>query len=427
MTTNLAVEALRHTVAKLPGDTLTAFRQAAVSRLADRGLPTVHDEDWKYTDLSPIVELGNRWLSLPDGGGTGRDLPSLVERICREIDADWIVIANGDLPHRQLKELALAGVRARLLSASGRNIAIDSPLGDLNTALLKDGLDLRIDRNFQGNKPLGILLTDGTGAGPGLSQQRVNIELTEGASAEIIEYHASCGDGEHFSNTVVNIGVAGDACLRYVRLQDRATHHSHANSCEVRLGRNGSLRYLGLDLGGKLVRNDLRISLADPGADAALTGLYLAGNGQHIDNHIRVDHRVGPATSNQEYRGILQGAARAVWNGKAIVHPGADGTDARQENHNLLLSEQAEIDAKPELEIYADDVKCSHGTTIGQLDESALYYLRTRGIGEFDARRLLTEAFARIVVETTPIESLRSTLADLVGVRLADFSLGDRR
>jgi Fe-S cluster assembly protein SufD len=169
------------------------------------------------------------------------------------------------------------------------------------------------------------------------------------------------------------------------------------------------------------VRNDLAIDIEQPGSRSEFTGLYLVGHGQHIDNHTRVDHRVGPAESHQEYRGILTGKTRGVWNGKAIVHEGADGTDAEQANHNLLLSENAEIDAKPELEIYADDVKCSHGTTVGQLDEAALFYLRTRGLSRRDARQLLTRAFAQAIVSQSPLESLHEYLGERIARRLDEL------
>ena len=169
------------------------------------------------------------------------------------------------------------------------------------------------------------------------------------------------------------------------------------------------------------MRNDLDIRLAGRDSSASFCGLYLAGEQQHIDNHTRVDHLVGPAKSHQEYRGILSGAARCVWNGKAIVHAGADGTDADQANHNLLLSDKAEIDAKPELEIYADDVKCAHGTTIGQLDASALFYLRTRGLDESAARQLLTRAFAQKIVAMSPIESIQETISEMVADRVVEL------
>jgi Fe-S cluster assembly protein SufD len=193
----------------------------------------------------------------------------------------------------------------------------------------------------------------------------------------------------------------------------------------VRLERDARLEHFALDLGGDLTRNDLAIDIVGTQAEATLNGLYLAGPGQHVDNHTRTDHRVGPARSRQDYRGVLAGRCRAIWNGKAIVHRGADGTDAQQSNHNLLLSEQAEIDAKPELEIYADDVKCAHGTTVGQLDERALYYLRTRGIGTARARRILTRAFATTVVNTVPVAALRDLIGTKVEARLRAIDAGE--
>jgi Fe-S cluster assembly protein SufD len=194
---------------------------------------------------------------------------------------------------------------------------------------------------------------------------------------------------------------------------------------DVRLGRDAELEHFGIDIGGGLARNDLALAIEGRNSTAILNGLYLAGPGQHVDNHTRTDHRVGPARSRQEYRGVLSGRCRAVWNGKAVVHRGADGTDLEQANHNLLLSEHAEIDAKPELEIYADDVKAAHGTTVGQLDERALFYLRTRGIGPARARRILTRAFAATVIDTVPIAALRELLGDKVEARLRAMAAGE--
>jgi Fe-S cluster assembly protein SufD len=189
----------------------------------------------------------------------------------------------------------------------------------------------------------------------------------------------------------------------------------------VTAGPDSEFNYCTFDLGGDLVRNDVVVDISAPGASAVLSGLFLAGGQQHIDNHTRVDHRVGPARSRQHYRGILTGNARCVWNGKAIVHAGADGTDAQQANHNLLLSDKAEIDTKPELEIYANDVKCSHGTTIGQLDEAALFYLRTRGLNKDEARQVLTRAFAQTIVAKAPIEAIRDLLEERISARLGEL------
>jgi Fe-S cluster assembly protein SufD len=211
-----------------------------------------------------------------------------------------------------------------------------------------------------------------------------------------------------------------------VRIQGRDRNHTQTHRTAIRLDASSTVRYSGFDLGGRLVRNDLDIDIAGREATALVGGLYIADDGQHIDNHIRIDHRVGPARSIQEYRGILAGRCRCVWNGKALVQAGADGTDAEQSNHNLLLSERTEIDAKPELEIYADEVKCSHGTTVGQLDEAALFYLRSRGLDRQEATRALTRAFGASIVSHSPIAVAAEHLSEVVEQRLSRLTDGEQ-
>lgn len=424
MTAQLAMDALRQAVARLPDDRLSTARNAGLERLSARGMPSLRDEDWKYTDLTALVELSNVWLAAqaPSPGAAG--LAADIAAITAAWDADWLVIANGEVLPGPLGSLDRDGVSATLLSCSDRDILIDAPLSDFNAALLRDGIEIRIDQACTADRPIGLLVIDGAAEAQGVSQSRIDITVEAGAAASFIEYHASSGAAGHFANSVIGLEVRAGARADYLRVQDRGRAHNQTGRLRARLRRDSTLRHCGFDLGGRLVRNDLEIVIEERGASADFAGLYLAGQGQHVDNHTRVDHRVGPARSEQEYRGILSGAARAVWNGKAIVHAGADGTDAQQANHNLLLSEDAEIDAKPELEIYADDVKCSHGTTIGQLDDSALYYLRTRGIDLHEARRLLTDAFAQSIVARAPIESVRDVLAAAVAKRLAQLSAG---
>ncbi len=383
--------------------------QAIVGRL-----PTTRDEDWKYTDLSRARDLSNRWLA------AGGDVPSLdmqeeIERITTSLDAHWIVIANGEI--RDFGEIEGVST-ARVAEAP----AADNALAELNAALLREGLRVRFDGQSQ--KPVALLFIDGASE-PSVSQAYVEIQFAAGATGEIIEYHASRGDAEQYANTVVSIDVGDNASAKHVRVQHRQPGHIQTGRTTVTVGRDARYAMAGFDIGGGLVRNDIVIDIARPGAEVAFDGLYLAGDGQHIDNHSRVDHRVGPATSRQEYRGILNGNCRCVWNGKAIVHDGADGTDADQANHNLLLSDRAEIDAKPELEIYADEVKCSHGTTVGQLDETALFYLRTRGLDKRHATQVLTHAFAAGLVSRVPVESARETIATLVEARLAELIQSD--
>lgn len=377
-------------------------------------LPTTRDENWKYTDLARVRDISLRWL---EAGATSPPL-SLEEKIAAvtdSIDADWIIFSNGvlrDLPSQE-------GLACEKLESAP---ASDDALAELNAALLRDGLRLRIGGPLA--KPIGLLFIDG-GKATTVSQGYVEIEAARSASAEIIEFHTSVGEADQYANTVLKISVGDNAAVGHVRIQDRGLNHVQTSATCVDVGRDGRFHSASFDFGGGLIRNDLNIDIARPGADVSFDGLYLAGDQQHIDNHTRVDHRVGPATSRQEYRGILNGKCRCVWNGKVIVHDGADLTDADQANHNLLLSSKAEIDTKPELEIYTDDVKCSHGTTVGQLDDTALFYLRTRGLDKRHATQVLTRAFAAGLISRVPVESATAAVSRLMEERLAELIRSD--
>ena len=384
-----------------------------VRDIVDR-LPTPRDEDWKYTDLSRARDISARWLE----AGTLAPSSALDEKVAEitgSIQASWFVFRNGELSAMP----SLDGVASEKLDTAPVG---DGALAELNAALLRDGLRLRIEG--KSTAPIGLLFVDG-GDLPTVSQGYVEIEAVASASAEIIEYHASVGTADQYANTVVKIAVGDNAVIRHVRLQSRGLDHVQTNRTDVSVGRDARFDSASFDLGGGLVRNDLGIDIGNPGAEVSFDGLYLAGAGQHIDNHTRVDHRAGPATSRQEYRGILNGKCRCVWNGKAIVHEGADGTDADQANHNLLLSEQAEIDAKPELEIYTDDVKCSHGTTVGQLDDTSLFYLRSRGLDRHHAIQVLTHAFAAGLVSRIPVDAATNAVSQLMEARLAELTQSD--
>ena len=377
-------------------------------------LPTTRDEDWKYTDLTRSREILSRWLD----GGAGIPSALLADRIdavTRSVDASWFVFRNGQLDD----DTAPQEVTVEKLASIPVG---ENALAELNAALLRDGLRLRIEESPE--KPIGILFIDG-GDAAAVSQGYVEIESAPETSAEVIEFHASVGTADQYANTALQLEVGDNASLAHVRIQDRSLEHIQTGRTNVSVGRNARFESASFDLGGALIRNDLSIEIAHAGAEVSFDGLYLAGDGQHIDNHTRVDHRVGPATSRQEYRGILNGKCRCVWNGKAIVHEGADGTDADQANHNLLLSERAEIDAKPELEIYTDDVKCSHGTTVGQLDTTALFYLRSRGLDKRHATQVLTHAFAAGLVSRVPVDAAKEAVSNLMERRLADLIKAD--
>lgn len=426
---SLPDKALERAVQSLPDDSLSETRQAALARFLERGFPTTRLEDWKYTDLKEVAEISRRWL---EGGATSADtsaLDSEVQRICSSIDADWIVVANGVISPGVISSSGTShpgkGITVSTYSESSLAPAFDVPLADFNAALLTDGLHIRFTADAANDRPLGLLIIDGTDGLPGVAQTRIRIEFDDGAKAQLIEYQVSRGDADHYANAVVELSIGNQAVVDYVRVQNRAENHIQTHRTEARLGTRSVLRYSGFDLGGQLIRNDLDVAIDAPEAEVSIAGLYVAGDGQHIDNHVRIDHQTGPARSTQEYRGILGGRCRCVWNGKAIVQPGADGTDAEQANHNLLLSDRSEIDAKPELEIYADDVKCSHGTTVGQIDDNALFYLRTRGLDKKDAIRALTRAFGASIVSRLAISELAESLTAMVEARLAELTESD--
>jgi Fe-S cluster assembly protein SufD len=420
----LSMDALQDAVGRLPDNRLTASRRVALQHFSKHGMPTTRDEDWKYTDLAHIVDIGNRWLEEKDDYSQPSNIDKFVNKICSSIDADWLVICRGQIDAQSINAFDLAGVDVERLSESDDKLQFAAPLGDLNIALLHDGLRLRVSDTAELRRPIGILLVDHATSAAGMTQARIEIDIADQARASFVEYHVSTGSADHYLNSVVNLALGDGAHASYVRIQERQQHHNQTSRLAVTLGRDSVFDHCGFDLGGRLVRNDLEIDIAMPGSRSTFNGLYLVGEQQHIDNHTRVNHRVGPAQSQQEYRGILTGKARGIWNGKAIVHAGADGSDAQQANHNLLLSDKAEIDAKPELEIYADDVKCSHGTTVGQLDEPSLFYLRTRGLSKHEAKQVLTRAFAQAIVSKAPIASIHDLLAEKIAERLGQLMHG---
>jgi Fe-S cluster assembly protein SufD len=413
----LSIDDLREAVMRLPDDSLTATREAALASLDEQGLPSIRDEDWKYTDLSSAIDVSNRWLAQGAKTGSTVALKDSIKSVTASIDANWLIIANGIVDLTCHDEPA--DIEIKKFTDSAMPFVMDRPLADLNAALLHDGLRVQIHGATE--KPLGILVIDEANDGAGVTQANVEIEVAPGCDAEIVEYQVSSGPADHYANSVIALQIDQAAQVSYVRIQDRRIGHIQTGRLSVALGADARLNMASYDLGGGLVRNDVDIDINEPGANVVFNGLFLAGDGQHIDNHTRVDHRVGPASSSQEYRGILNGRCRCVWNGKAIVHAGADGTDANQANHNLLLSDHAEIDAKPELEIYADDVKCSHGTTVGQLDETALFYLRSRGINKREATQILTHAFAADLVTRAPVPTAKDAITSLVEKRLGEL------
>ena len=415
-------------VQAMPTDELSSVRNEAANQFATFGFPTARNEDWKYTNLSDAANISNDWL---------RELGNVVTATAQQpsadaaqpeaisqIDAHWLVIRNGTIDLKSLdqlkKELGSDIQLSRLSERSGpTSINVDDPMSAFNAALLLDGLRVSIGANVNIEKPLGILQIDNPAQQT--SQIRVVIDLGENSRLQIVECALSESSGAQFSNSVTEAVISAGASLDFVRIQLRNQEHVGVNRMIAKLDRDASFSHNAFDFGGALTRNDVVVSIDGQNAAALLHGLYLASGKQHIDNHTRVEHRVGPATSHEEYRGILNDRSRCVFNGQAVVFEGADGTDANQANHNLLLSDHAEIDTKPELEIYADDVKCSHGATVGQLDESSLFYLRSRGLDPETARHLLTQAFAAGILGKLAVEECRDYLVSAIDQRLSEL------
>jgi Fe-S cluster assembly protein SufD len=247
-----------------------------------------------------------------------------------------------------------------------------------------------------------------------VTHPRVVVIAEAGSEITVVQDHVSVGAAAGFTNAVTEVHVGAGARVRFVLLQREDDAHLHVSNLQVRQDRDSLFSAHTLSLGGRLVRNDAGVLLADRGAECRLDGLFVGGGDAVIDNHTEVDHAHPRCDSHELYKGVLGGSARGVFRGRVIVRPDAQKTNATQSNRNLLLGAKAEIDTKPQLEIYADDVKCSHGSTIGRLDETALFYLRSRGIGEERARDLLTRAFALEVLERLPTPALREGLDDAV-------------
>jgi Fe-S cluster assembly protein SufD len=430
-TSTIDTALLERAVARLPADSLSRARKEALARFAETGFPTRH-EDWRYTSLAPAIDVSNLWLRQAAAGtveeGVDEEVQRYADWLASRIDASWIVIANGVVQEEslmRLREAAPGALEARSLASAGESkrleaaaMAADEPLTRFNTALLRDALHITVHADREIEQPIGLLMIDSAGSASTVSQSRVLIETGKNSRAAFVEYHASLGENSQFANVVTELDIGANAAVDFVRIQDRDAAHFQVGRLHAAMGRDSRLRHAAFDVGGALIRNDIAVDIAEPGVAVELLGLYLAAGRQHIDNHTRVDHRIGPAHSSEEYRGILTDHSRCVFNGKAIVHKGADGTNAQQANHNLLLSAKAEIDTKPELEIYADDVKCSHGATVGQLDKTAMFYLRSRGLSRDQAAQVLTRAFAAGIIAKSPVQAARAHIEDLIDRRL---------
>ncbi len=397
------------------------IREAAISRFAEIGFPSVQEEDWKYTNVARLVSVPFRAaLDAEDGV----DVRALVQGIAGESGGARLVFVNG----RFSTALSAAGHLPRGVIAqslaeawSGDGQGVQAHLARyasfdrngftaLSTAFLADGALVSLPDQAVVEEPIEIVFVATAARAETLSHPRVLVLCGRESRATLVEMHLSRGDGETLTNAVVEMVLGESARLDHVRVVRQDARAAHVATTAVVQGRDSRYASTAFALRSGFLRHDLNVRLDGEGAECSLDGLYLAAGEEFVDNHTSIDHAVPHGTSRELYKGILGGRAKAVFNGKVIVRRDAQKTDAQQTNKNLLLSEHAEIDTKPELQIFADDVKCAHGAAIGQLDPDALFYLKSRGIGDAAGRRLLAYGFGSDLIRRLADERLRESL-----------------
>lgn len=418
---------------ELKDDRLQEKRRAAIEQLQENGLPTLRHENWKYTDIRPITKKQFNLAPVKTDQLTAAALDKIR---LYELDCHELVFINGRysseysridaLPEGVIiKDLATALYdHSELINdhISG-STEHDSGFDALNTAFIQDGTFIFIPAHTVIDKPVNLLYLSGLNEQPFASHPRNLFILSENSQAIIIESYIGLDDSDYFTNTVSEVSAGNNAVLQHYKIQQESLKSYHIGNLRLAQKKNSQVASHSISLGGSLVRNDIHARLEEEGTGILLNGFYMGTDKQHVDNHTRIDHLKPLTTSNEIYRGVLNDHARGVFNGKVIVHKDAQKTDAMQSNANLLLSDNAEVDTKPELEIYADDVKCAHGSTVGQLDQDMLFYLRSRCIDENTAKSLLTFAFADEVIREIKLLPIRKRLEHLVIGRLPESDL----
>ena len=396
---------------------LQDLRDHAASRFVELGFPTVRDEEWRFTNVAPIASTEFR--------------PAPAARIDADAldaflyaDAPFrLVIVNGRFSPELSRTSGLpTGMRFGSLATAATEHAdvVGRYLGQvadantrafaaLNTAFTHDGAYVFIPDGVVLEEPLQLLFVS-AGDGVTMSHPRALIVAGDRSQARIVETYVSAPGVKHFSNAVTEVVAGEGAVIDHYKVQEESVEAFHIASMHIHAARSSNVSTHAFTLGGRLVRNDIIAVLDGEGAEATLNGLYLADGDRLVDTHTTIDHAKPHCPSHEIYKGILGGNARAVFNGKIIVRQDAQKTDAKQTNRALLLSDHATINTKPQLEIFADDVKCTHGAAIGQLDDDALFYLRTRGLTFAEARDLLIHAFAGEIIDRVQIEPLKRAL-----------------
>jgi len=412
---------------------LARLRADSGESFASLGLPTTRWEEWRYTSLAGLAKVRFAPAREARAGVTRED----VERLSLPVFAcNLFVFVDGhfapdlstpQMLTRDVHVESLARLRredpARLESRLGSLAKVkEHPFAALNTALLDDGAVLCVPEGAQVEGAIHVVFLCSDSDAPSAQHPRLLVVAGAGSKATLIQDHVSLGDSVGLTNAVTEVRVERNAALDLIVLQRESSARFHVSNVQVHQERDSRFASHVICVGGGLVRNDLGVVLGDLGAECTMNGLFLADGEQVVDNHTLVDHDMPHGTSRELYKGVLGGKARGIFRGRVIVHPHAQKTNATQSNPNLLLSDDAEIDTRPQLEIYADDVKCSHGSSVGQLDEDALFYLRSRGIDERAAHDLLARGFASQIAAAIPDPAVRDEVETLIDAKLGESS-----
>jgi Fe-S cluster assembly protein SufD len=401
-----------------------ALRRAALDRFAELGFPTTKNEDWHFTSVAPIAESDFLLLTAPGGELKRSDL---LPHSFGHTDWHTATFLNGRFEAALSTLSGLpAGVRVVPLEQAWQEMPdlVERHLGRitsyeesaftaLNTAYLNDGVVVHVSRNVVVDRPIHLLFASDALAARGVMHPRILVVVERGAEATLLETYVASGEAHYFTNAVGEVVLGDGATLRHIKIQRESLRAFHVGTTEAVQGRDSHYHHFLFGTGAALSRSNVYTKLAGEGGGATLNGLYLLDGEQHLDTQTRIEHAQPNCYSRELYKGILDGTSHGVFNGKVYVHPIAQKTDGKQTNNTLLLSERAQIDTKPQLEIFADDVKCTHGATVGRLDQTALFYMKSRGINDSLARQLLTYAFAADALETIELEAVRDGLEAL--------------
>ncbi|HUU83489.1 MAG TPA: Fe-S cluster assembly protein SufD [Phycisphaerae bacterium] len=408
-------------------------REAALACFSRLGFPTLRHEEWKYTNVAPIAQTAFE----PAAPGAAQVTLDQIEPYTFADDAcTRLVFVNGwFVPELSSSGAASEGVVAGSLIAAMRthreliepHLARHAAFEDqafvaLNTALMQDGAFVHVAKRRVVSRPIHLLFVSTTEGRPLVAHPRNLILADADSQATVIESHVSLDGAEAaacFTNPVTEIVASEHAVVDYYKIQRQDDRAYHVGALQLHQYGSSNISAHTISLGGSLVRHDINALLDAEGCECTLNGLYMVNGRQQVDNHLRVVHARPHCNSREFFKGVLDDRARGAFTGRIVVHPDAQKTDAKQSNMNLLLSADAQVDSKPQLEIFADDVKCTHGATIGQVDEEAVFYLRSRGMSRAAARGLLIHAFAREAVEGVRFDALREQLEGLIFTRLS--------